>query len=155
MLALLLGLGAAVGAPLPGAGGQTPPLTTDTGALRFFSFYDYWLDERNDYNFTQAQRFINMPSLSAQPYANETEWWSKLWLAGRRNWIMWNVYAFGIWTVPCSLVDCSKVRPRIAAKGERSGLVQRPRGVGASPRGVGASPLGAPHAQPSPVLRLS
>ena len=57
---------------------------------------------------TQAHEIINLPTVNILVKA-ETDFWAAEWSAGRPQDIMWNVEGTGIFTLPCSRVDCTKV----------------------------------------------
>ena len=83
-------------------------------AVTWFSFYDFWLDtalERPPYsfNFSQAARFINLPTVdlgaNLQDWKNFARWRA---LGGTLD-VMWDVEKAGVFAPPCAVVDCSRV----------------------------------------------
>ena len=50
---------------------------------------------------------MNCPSFGAT--AQTVAFASRLWAAGHRQWMLWKVEDTGIWTDPCSKLDCGKV----------------------------------------------
>ena len=96
-------------APTAAAGTAAPAI--ETGALRCISFYDFYLDPRRaaGYNttFEDIATWMNCPSFGATPQT--VAFASRLWAAGHRQWMLWKVEDTGIWTDPCSKLDCGKV----------------------------------------------
>lgn len=85
------------------AGGPTPT-RGDTGALRWMSFYNFWDNPDYGWNLTEAAAWINLPTVDVA--AVEMQTWARLWAAGSRQDIMWNVEGSGIFTCPCNVLAC-------------------------------------------------
>ena len=67
-----------------------------TGNLRWMSFYNFWDNPAYKWNLTAAAAWINLPTVDV--VAVEIQTWAKLWNAGHRQDILWNVEGSGIFT---------------------------------------------------------
>ncbi len=96
-------------------GALTQHMQPASSAITWFTFYDFWIDtalEKPPYsfNFTSAAQFINLPTVdlgvNLQDWKNFARWQE---LGGTLD-VMWNVEKAGVFTPPCAVVDCSKVK---------------------------------------------
>ena len=96
-------------------GALTQHMQPASSAITWFTFYDFWIDtalEKPPYsfNFTSAAQFINLPTVdlgvNLQDRKNFARWQE---LGGTLD-VMWNVEKAGVFTPPCAVVDCSKVK---------------------------------------------
>lgn len=112
LLALATGL-TAHSSPVPTAGALAADTADqlmlagapiNTGSLRCFSFYDFFLIPHYEayYNtsFESIAAWMNCPSFGA---TNETiSFANQLWDSGHRQYILWKLADTNIWTYPCS-----------------------------------------------------